>query len=59
MKIGVLGCFFDCANDLEKVLEPWKTFDNFTISSVHCQFAEYKDEKVEDTETLKKSIEDN
>ena len=57
MKIGVLGCFFDCANDLEKVLEPWKTFDNFTISSVHCQFAEYKDEKVEDTETLKKSIE--
>ena len=28
MKVGVLGCFFDCADDLEEVLAPWKTFDN-------------------------------
>ena len=71
MKIGILGCFFDCADDLEEVLAPWKAFSQegynlqwgasekveFNISSVHCQFAEYKDEEIEDKKTLEKSIE--
>ncbi len=49
MKIGILGCFYDCAEDIDDVLEPWKRVKEesysheLLISSIHCQFKEYAD----------------
>jgi hypothetical protein len=48
MKIGVLACGFDCAENINKVLPPWIEAKNsklggneFVISIVHGQFTEY------------------
>jgi len=46
MKIGILGCFYDCAEDIDEVLQPWGKLKNESeheviITSVHSQFKEY------------------
>jgi hypothetical protein len=47
MKVGVLGCFFDCAELLPQVLAPWKSLKSqgypFVLGAMHVQFYEYKD----------------
>jgi len=46
MKIGILGCGYNCVNDLDNRLAPWfeaaKEF-NIIFSFVSCMFKEYKD----------------
>lgn len=46
MKIGILGCGFNCVEDIENRLSPWfesaKEF-NMVFSFVSCMFKEYKD----------------
>jgi hypothetical protein len=46
MKIGILGCGYDCVNDLDKRLAPWfeaAKESNIIFSFVSCMFKEYKD----------------
>ncbi len=43
MKFGIIGCFYKCANDLDKVLDPWITLKStrkFTITAVNALFKE-------------------
>ena len=62
MKIGILGCFYDCAEYLDDVLAPWKIVKEdseheFVIASIHCRFKEYIkiwSEQQDDDETIKK-----
>lgn len=45
MKIGVLGCFYNCEDLLPEVLKPWiarkREHGDVVISAVHAQFNEY------------------
>ena len=45
MRIGVLGCFYGCAELLPQVLEPWKKLKeeghDIAIAAVNAQFKEY------------------
>src|SRR5258708_10369576 len=45
MRIGVLGCFYGCAEALPQVLAPWLSLkekgDDIRIAAVHSQFKEY------------------
>jgi hypothetical protein len=43
MKIGLLCCFYNCAEDVDKLLAPWRNISNCIISIVHGQFKEYHD----------------
>lgn len=62
MKIGILGCFYDCAEYLDDVLAPWREVKRgseheFVIASIHCRFKEYVkigDEQQDDNETILK-----
>jgi hypothetical protein len=62
MKIGILGCFYDCAEYLDDVLDPWRRIKNdtqheFFITSIHCRFKEYVQagcEEQNDNETISK-----
>ncbi|HYF10093.1 MAG TPA: hypothetical protein VD967_00615 [Candidatus Paceibacterota bacterium] len=58
MRIGVLGCFYGCAEALPKVLAPWLSMKEkgkaggheFVIAVVHSQFKEYAEMGVPDTD---------
>ncbi len=45
MKVGVLGCFWGCAEDLEEVLKPWISLKKqgfpIVLAGVNAQFKEY------------------
>lgn len=47
MKVAVLGCFYDCADALPKVLEPWIALKKqgfpLVLGGVNAQFREYAD----------------
>lgn len=46
MKIGILGCGYNCADNLIGVLNPWFNSPNYkdmVISVVSCKFREYDD----------------
>src|SRR3989344_2484447 len=47
MKIGVLGMFYDCADLLPRVMEPWMVLKNeghnIVFGAINAQFKEYAD----------------
>lgn len=48
MKIGILGCFYNCNDLIAKVLEPWlflkgNSNHEFVITGVHTMFNEYSE----------------
>jgi len=46
MKIGILGCGYDCIDDLQNRLSPWfeaAKESKIIFSFVSCMFKEYKD----------------
>jgi len=64
MKIGILGCFYDCAEDLESVLLPWREYKSQStkhsvlMACVNSQFKEYGDlgYENENQETIEKIV---
>jgi len=53
MKIGVVGCFYNCVEDLDEVLQPWldlRKNQEITITAVNSLFTEYADMGREDSD---------
>jgi len=53
MKIGVIGCFYDCAKDLTMVLDPWlqlKKNQGLVLTAVNALFKENSDLGIENND---------
>ena len=64
MRIGVLGCFYGCAEALPQILSPWlsmkekgkTTGREFLIAAVHSQFKEYADMGIPNTDEATRAV---